>query len=264
MRIPLLEGRDFRASDRLPGSAIVNNTFVKEYLGSGDPVGKSFDMVTFGGSRLPFRAVGRVADARYRAMREPMRPVAHVPFTADYTRATFMVRTVGKNPLAMAGDLRRQIIRERPDFHVSNVRTQNELIQSHAVREQLLAMLALFFGTVALLLAGVGLYGILNYSVFQRRREIGIRMAVGAQPGSIAIHMAERAFALMLLGVIVGSALGLAAVRNIESLLFGVKATDLWMLGIPGITILLLAFLAFTPTAIRAVRIDPATTLRTE
>src|SRR5436305_6320788 len=138
-------------------------------------------------------------------------------------RATFIVRTVGDNPLALAGDLRREIVRARPDFYVSNVRTQNELIQSHTVRERLLAVLASFFGTVALLLAGVGLYAILNYSVFQRRREIGIRMAVGARPGSIAIHMAERAFAVVLLGILVGFGLGMAAVRNIESLLFGVK-----------------------------------------
>jgi len=264
MRIPLLEGRDFRASDRSPRSAIVNNAFVKEYFGRDDPIGKSFDMVTFEGSRLSFRVVGRVADARYRDMREPMRPVAYVPFTADYARGTFIVRTVGDNPLALASDLRREIVRARPDFYVSNIRTQNELIQSHTVRERLLAILASFFGTVAVLLAGVGLYGILNYSVFQRRREIGIRIAVGAKPLSIAIQMAERAFTLVLLGVVVGFALGMAAVRNIESLLFGVKATDIWMLGIPGITILMLAFLASTPAAIRAVRIDPATTLRSE
>jgi putative ABC transport system permease protein len=264
MRIPLLEGRDFRASDQAPGSAIVNNAFAKEYFGGGDPTGKSFDMVTFGGGRLSFRVVGRVGDARYRDMREPMGPVAYVPFTADYTRASFIVRTAGDNPVALAGDLRREIGRSRPDFYVSNVRTQNDLIQAHTVRERVLAILASFFGIVALLLAGVGLYGILNYSVFQRRREIGIRMAVGATPAGIAVQMAERAFAVVLLGAVVGFAVGMAAVRNIESLLFSVKATDVWIRGIPGITILMLAFVASLPAAIRAARIDPATTLRTE
>jgi len=264
MGIPLLEGKDFRPSDRTPGSAIVNSAFVKEYLGSGGPIGKSFDMVTFGGSRLSFRIVGLVADARYRDVREPMRPVAYVPFTAAYTRATFIVRTIGDNPLARATDLRREIIRARSDFHVGNIRTQDELVQSHTVRERLLAILASFFGTVALLLAGVGLYGTLNYAVLQRQREIGIRIAVGAKPGSIAIHMAETAFSVVLLGAGVGLALGMTASRYIESLLFDVKATDVWALGIPGITILMLALVASTPAAIRAARIDPATTLRAE
>jgi ABC-type antimicrobial peptide transport system permease subunit len=89
-------------------------------------------------------------------------------------------------------------------------------------------------------------------------------MALGARPGSIAVQMAERAFAVILLGILVGFGLGMAAVRNIESLLFGVKATGVWMLAIPGITILMLAFVASLPAAIRAVRIDPATTLRAE
>jgi predicted permease len=264
MEIPLLDGRDFRASDRAPGSAIVNSAFVKEYLGSGASIGKSFDMVTFGGSRLSFRIVGLVADARYRDVREPMRPVAYVPFTAACMRGTFIVRTIGDYPLALATGLRREITRARSDFRVSNIRTQNELVQSHTVRERLLAILASFFGTVALLLAGVGLYGTLNYAVLQRQREIGIRIAIGARPGSIAVHMAGTAFSVVLLGAGVGLVLGMTASRYIESLLFGVKATDVWALGIPGIAILMLAFVASAPAAIRAARIDPATTLRAE
>jgi predicted permease len=264
MRIPLLDGRDFRASNQQPGAAIVNNAFAHEYFGGHDPVGKSFDMVTFAGGHISFRVVGRVADARYRNMREPMMPIAYVPFSEDYSRGTYIVRTAGPNPRALATALRRAISSARPDFFVSNVRTQNELIDSHTVRERVLAMLALFFGAVALLLAGVGLYGLLDYTLLQRRREIGIRMALGAASGGIAILMARQAITRALLGVLVGFAFGVAAARYIQSLLYGVKATDVLMLIAPGITILLVALLAAAPAMLRATRVDPAVTLRSE
>lgn len=264
MRIPLLEGRDFRAGDEMPGSAIVNDAFAREYFGGGDPLGKSFDMVTFGGSRAPFRVVGRVADARYRDMREPMAPVAYVPFTSEYSRATFIVRTVSENPLTMASRLRQEIVRSRTDFHVSSIRTQNELIASHTVRERLLATLALFFAAIALLLAGVGLYGLLNDAVLQRRREIGIRMALGAKPGAVALRMAAQTLLMVLLGVVAGFALALAGVSYIQSLLYGVKATEIRVLAGPGVIILMLAFIASMPAMFTAARVDPARTLRAE
>jgi predicted permease len=264
MRIPLLAGRDFSAEDRMPGSAIVNDVFAKEYFGGGDPIGKSFDMVTFGGSRLSFRVVGRVADARYRDMREPMAPVAYVPFTSAYSRATFIVRTVIENPLTIASRLRQEIVRSRADFHVSSIRTQNELIESHTVRERLLAMLALFFAAIALLLAGVGLYALLNDAVLQRQREIGIRMALGAKPGAVAMRIATQTLVMVSIGVAVGLLFALAGVSYIKSLLYGVKATETGVLAAPGAIILILAFIASMPAAFSAARVDPAKTLRAE
>jgi predicted permease len=264
MRIPLLDGRDFRAGDRQPGVAIVNNAFAKEYFGGEDPVGKSFDMVTFAGGHISFRVVGRVADARYRNMREPMMPVAYLPFSQDYSRGTYIVRTAGPNPLVLSATLRRAISAARPDFFVSTVRTQNELVDSHTVRERVLAMLAVFFGAVALLLAGIGFYALLDYTVLQRRREIGIRMALGAAPGAIAIRITGQPFARAVLGMLVGFAFGLASARHIQALLFEVKATDFSTLAAPGVTILLVALIAAAPAMLRATRVDPAVTLRLE
>jgi putative ABC transport system permease protein len=264
MRIPLLGGRDFRASDRQPGAAIVNKAFAREYFGGEDPIGKSFAMVTFSGNHISFRVVGYVANARYRNMREPMMPVAYLPFSEDYSRGTYIVRTAGPNPLALSATLRRAISAARPDFFVSSVRTQNELIDSHTVRERVLAMLAVFFGAVALLLAGVGFYGLLDYTVLQRRREIGIRMALGGASTGIAIRITGQAFTRTVMGMLVGLAIGLAAARYIQMLLFGVNAMDVLTLAAPGLTILVVSLLAAAPAMLCATRVDPAVTLRSE
>jgi putative ABC transport system permease protein len=264
MRIPLLEGRDLRAEDRQPGVAIVNQAFAKEYFRSEDPVGKSFDMVSFDGDHIPYRVAGLVSNARYRDMREPMMPVAYLPFSADYARATFIVRTSGEDPLALATTLRHAITDARPDFVVSNIRTQTELIDSHSVRERILAMLALFFGGVALLLASVGFYALLDCTVLQRRREIGIRLALGETPGRIAVGVTQQAFLRAVMGMLVGLAIGLGAARQIQSLLFGVNATDVSALATPGVVVMLVALLAAAPSMLRAARLDPAVTLRSE
>jgi ABC-type antimicrobial peptide transport system permease subunit len=114
------------------------------------------------------------------------------------------------------------------------------------------------------LLAGVGLYGVLNYSVLQRRREIGIRMAIGAQAGDIARRVTVDVFFMVFVGALAGVALCLMSVRQIGSLLYQVKATDMAMLMLPSLTILTTALLAALPAVIRAVRIDPAKMLRAD
>jgi ABC-type antimicrobial peptide transport system permease subunit len=198
--------------------------------------------------------------------------VAYVPFQAIDAKggfsairhATFIVRTSSPNPLALASTLRREVPRARSEFRVSNIRTQADLVRAQTVRERLLAMLGLFFAAVALLLAGIGLYGVLDYSVLQRRREIGIRMAIGAPAVDIARRVTVDIFSMVLFGTLVGLALGMSSVRYIETLLYQVKPTDLAMLALPSLTILAAAFLAALPAVIRAVRIDPATTLRSE
>jgi predicted permease len=264
MKIPLLQGREFRADDTQPGSALVNEAFVRQYLVTGSPVGKLFDVVLNEGHRVHYQIVGVVGDARYRDMREPMRPTAYYPFKGNYSRATFLIRTISANPLAMASALRAAVPRARPGFRVSNIRTQTALIEQHTARERLLSILALFFGVVALSLAGVGLYGVLDYSVLQRQREIGIRMAIGAKSAAIARGLVFHLLALVLAGSLIGILLGFISVRFIETMLFEVKATDVGVLALPTATILAVALLAAVPAIGRAVRIDPAAMLRLE
>lgn len=265
MKIPFIDGRDFRASDAYPGVAIVNEAFAKQYLNGANPVGKSFEKTGDEGPHTRFQIVGLVRDARYRSIREPAPPVAYVPFSpVSRSEGTFIVRTVSLNPLALASTLRREVARAGPGFRVSNIRTQAEINESQTVRERLLAMLALFFAVVALALAGVGLYGVLDYSVLQRRREIGIRMAIGAQPAGVARLVTVDVFSMVLLGALAGIGLGMISVRYVESLLYQVRASDVAMLALPFLSILAAALLAALPAVIRAVRTDPVAMLRTE
>jgi predicted permease len=267
MKIPFIDGKDFRLTDTSPGAAIVNETFVKQFFNAENPIGKWFAK---GKSR--YRVVGVVRDAPYRNMREPALPVSYVPLHSidangvlqSVRTATFIVRTSASNPLALALTLRKEVPRARPEFRVSNVRTQAALVQAQTVRERLLAMLALFFAGVALLLAGVGLYGVLDYTVFQRRREIGIRMAIGARSGDIARRVTAEVFVMVFVGSLAGVGLGIGSVRYIDGLLYQVKPTDLAMLAVPSLVIVGAALLAALPAVFHAVRIDPVTMLRSE
>jgi predicted permease len=272
MKIPVVQGRDFVAADRYPGAAIVSETFAKRYFPGRNPLGRSFDQAAYEGQRIRVRIVGIVRDARYRGLRDAIPPVAYVPFHSLNDKggdeaipsAAFVVRSSGPIPLALAQVLRKEVRRAQPEFRVSNVRSQVDVNESLTVRERLLATLALFFAIVALLLAGVGLYGVLDYSVLQRRREIGIRLAVGAQAGDIARRVTADIFAMVLVGAIVGIWLGTASARYLETLLYQVKPTDLGVLALPALAIFAAAFLAAAPAVIRAIRIDPVTMLRTE
>jgi len=266
MKIPLIDGRDFRPGDVSPGSAIVNETFVKEFFNGKNPIGQSFAK----SGELPCKVVGVVRDAPYRNVHEPILPAVFVPIrridehgvVQPLSGATFIVRTSTANPMALASILRREVPRARPEFRVSNIRTQAELVRAQTLRERLLAMLGVFFAGVALLLAAIGLFGVLDYSVLQRRREIGIRMAIGAQAGDIARRVTVDAFSMVLVGALAGLALGMASTRYIESLLYQVKPTEFGVLALPSLTILGAALLAALPAVIRAVRIDPARILR--
>jgi predicted permease len=262
MKIPLREGRDLRPGDMNPPAAIVNEAFTAKYFHGQNPVGKSFSQ---GDSKSEVKIVGVAGDARYSDVRGPMEPVVYMPMDAKgLVSGTILVRTRSADPLAMAAFLRREIARIQPAFRVSNIQTQEELVRALTLRERLLAMLALFFAGVAVLLAGIGLYGVLNYSVVQRRREIGIRIAVGAQAGDIARRVTADAFLMVVLGALAGLGLGMLSVRYIDALLYEVRARDLATIAWPSLALLSAALLAAAPAVIRAVRIDPARMLRAE
>jgi predicted permease len=268
MRIPLLDGRDFSAADTNPPTAIVNVAFAKQFFNGENPVGKWFE-----NDHLRFQIVGFVQDARSRDdMRRPIRPTAYFPFhtldskgaSVPMGRGTFVVRTRTASSMALASILRQEVARAGSAIYISNIRTQVEINLAHTVRERLLSSLAMFFAAVAVLLAGIGLYGVLDYGVVERRREIGIRMAIGARACDIARRVTLETFSMVLLGTIAGVALGIASVRYVESLLYEVKGTNMRMLLVPSTILLCVALLAALPAVMRAVRIDPVAMLRAD
>jgi putative ABC transport system permease protein len=272
MKIPLLSGRDFLESDTDPDAAIVNQTFARTFLSTENPVGKSFEKTSDDNKRERLVVVGVARDADYSSIRSPMLPVVFVPFhhrdqdaaLLPVDEGTFIVRTSSPNPLALASTLRREVSRVRSPFYVSTVRTQLELNQAQTIRERLLATLAFFFGAVALLLAGVGLYGVLNYSVQQREREIGIRLALGAQLSHVIRQVAVGISLAVMVGAFAGLVIGMASQRFVQSLLYQVSATDVGVLALPGLMILVVLSIAAIPAIFRAIQVDPVTMLRTD
>jgi len=273
MKIPLINGRDFLADDADPGVAIVNRAFAREYFNGQDPVGKWFEFLGGNPKSARLQIVGFVPDARSRDnLRRPIRPTAYVPFEQrdaagllkPESRGTLVVRTASSNPLTLAPALRKLVDQWRPGFHVDNIRTQLEINRSCTIRERLLASLALFFAIVALVLGGVGLYGVLDYSVLQRRREIGVRLAIGARRVDIARGVIAGVFLVVAFGAAAGVLLGMASARYVQSLLYEVKATDVLRLWAPALGILAIVLIASLRPVFRALRIDPAETLRVE
>jgi hypothetical protein len=278
MHLQLLGGRDFRWDDEFPKVAIVNEKFAQRYFGADSAVGRSFEVTSGGGfagspgrnSRVRVNIVGVVGNARYEDMRLPLPATAYVPFRALDSRggrgfrATFIVRTKPTDPMSLASTLRREIPALQPAIRVANIVTQEKLVQSQMIRERLLATLALFFAAVALVLAAVGLYGVLSFAVLERRRELGIRIALGATSGDIAWRVMLGSFGMIALGLAAGIGLGLKSEHYIAGLLYQVKATDPDMLMVPLVTMLAAAALAALSPLLRAVHIDPAALLRSE
>jgi predicted permease len=269
MKVPIVSGRDFRPEDTSPGAAIVNETFVKIFFPGQDPIGRTFQR----GAHEPINTiVGVIPDIPYDDLREPSRAVFYVPFDeidgksapsiVDF--ATFAIHTDARNPLALAESLRQLIAQRHNGLRVSNITTQLDLVRDQTIRERLIAMLAGFFAAVALLLAGIGLYAVLNYSVLQRRREIGIRMAIGSTRAGIVRIVTLDIFLMIVLGGCAGVALGLGAARYVESLFYQVKATDADMIASPTCAMLLAALVATLPAVFRALRTDPTEILRSE
>ncbi len=269
MKIPLVAGRDFRREDTSPGAAIVNETFAKTFFPGQDPIGRTFARSA---NRPLFKIVGVTPDVPDHDLREPNRAVFYVPFDGiDDTSAptvegfaTFVIHTDSQNPLALAGSLRQLVAQRHNGLRVSNVTTQLDLVRDQTIRERMLAMLAAFFAAVALLLAGIGLYAVLNYSVLQRRREIGIRMAIGSTRAGIVRIVTLDVFRMIALGGCAGVALGFGAARYVASLFYQVKATDADMIALPACAILLTALVATLPAVLRALRTNPTEILRAE
>jgi predicted permease len=268
--IQVVRGRAFAPNDQQasPKVAIVNETAAKFYFGDRNPLGATLD---FGKSPLSdgvFKVVGVVRDTKHRSLREPAKTLrmVYLPvFQPRYPvgRLSLLIKTDG-DPVNIVSAVRQQVNALAPDILVTEILTVQQHIDASLVQERLMSTLAGFFGVLALLLSAVGLYGVLSHVVNQRAAEIGIRMALGAGAGAVVWMIMRRSLALVGIGVAVGVPAALLAARPLESMLYGLKATDSGTIAIGTCALVATAMFASYLPARRASRIDPMLALRND
>ena len=263
MGIGIVRGRGFDARDTEKSQpvVVVNEEFARRYFPNQDPIGKRLRT----SSRGPYQEIVGVArDAKYRDLREQTLPFIYIPLAQEYQRGmTLVVRTEG-DPLAAAPAVRGLMQSLNKNLPLYNVTTMASHVRAALSAERMIAVLLGVFGGVALALASIGVYGVMAYSVAQRTREIGIRVALGASRKDIIGLIVGQGMALVLLGGAAGLALSFALTRLLAGLLFGVSASD--PATYAGVTTLLagVALLACYLPARRATKVDPMVALRYE
>jgi predicted permease len=266
--VPLLAGRlfDDRDTPQSPQVAIVNETFARTVLGSGNPVGRRFwREATPDGPEERFEVIGLVKDTKYRDLRRAMPAIAYVAASQDpepESSAQLLIRTAGP-PKAMVPSLR-EGIRQADARIVATFQDYPGLLDRALVRDRVVAMLSGFFGLLALLLATLGLYGVMAFVVSRRTSEIGIRMALGAERRSIVGLVLRESLVLIAFGVLAGSVLALALARTVRSLVFGLEPTDPLTLAAAAFVLALVGLGASFLPARRASRLDPVAALHQE
>ena len=263
MNIPLVTGRTFSRSDMDPGNTpriVVNDAFARRYFGSGAAVGRSLE-ARFGPNDAggAHQIVGVVADTKY-DLRKPAEPTIYIPLR---TNGTIQVRA-GGDSAALRSRLREEVRAANRSFRVTSITSQSAVIEQTLLRERLLALLSGFFAAVGLVLAAVGLYGVLSYSVVRRTREIGIRVALGARQFNVVRAVLADAGSAALVGAACGLLGGVYLSRFVEVLLFDVTPLEFSSLALPLGLLLLSVLLAAALPAWRVARVDPVIALRDE
>jgi len=266
--IPVLLGREIGAQDTegSPQVAVINETMAHFYFHDGNPIGKKIRIDTAKERNTPIEIVGVVRDVKDHDLREPAprRFYRSIYQRMDQIAAfNFEVRTAG-DVSAITDALRKTVQSVAPTVPILSIKPVNDLANQTISNEILIAKLSSFFGVLALLLASIGLYGLMSYTVAGRTREIGVRMALGAQRVNVLWLVLREALLLVLAGVIVGIPAALLSSRLLNSMIFGLKSTDpLSMLIVTVLLGAIAAFAGFLP-ARRATKIDPVVALRYE
>jgi predicted permease len=278
--IPIVRGRDFVEGDLGPLSpaiCIVNESFVRQFFPGEDPIGKP----CYTGRRprlqgIPpvesaaFQIVAIVQDSRYSNPRGEIRPAIFLPFLQTNTgrgQMVLHVRVAG-NQGEVLQRIREEVAAVDPAMPMFDVHTLEEEMDAALVQQRLIAMLSTLFGTLALVLACVGLYGLLAFGMVQRTTEIGIRLALGARRADVVWLVVSEALLLVVIGMAIGVPAALAATRfassQISGLVFGLKATDPWTIALAALALVAVAIPAAYLPARRAARVDPMVVLRRE
>jgi len=268
MQIPLRAGRDFGPQDiteNAPLVGIANEALVRQYFQNEDPIGKRI-----GWARDPqihwITIVGVVGDVRHFGLDLPELPALYSPYTQINPWKRWMsiaARTEG-NPNAMAQSIKQEIWKVDPQLPVSRVETMDEMTAgSFAARRFNMSLLTLFAG-LALVLAAIGIYGVMSYAVTQRTQEIGIRMALGARTSDVLRIVLRNGMTLVLIGIALGLGGAFVLTRLMVTLLFGVTPTDAFTIGLVSMVLIVVAFIACFIPARRATKVDPLVALRYE
>ena len=267
MGIPLLAGREFTASDTAaaPKVAIVSERVVREYLPGGPREALGRRVRVWGNSEW-LTVVGVVADIRQRGLDQEVKPMIYAPFQQDrsgFVRfVSFVARTA--TPTGVAEGIRAEIRRAAPDLPIESTVTMGEAVAASVAQPRFRTLLVVLFATAATLIATCGIYGLMAYTVTQRRREIGVRMALGADRGDVLRLVLTRALHIVAAGVIVGLAGAVGVTRVLQTFLFDVTPTDPMAFTIVTLLLMAVGLMAAWLPARRATRIDPCAALRAE
>ncbi|HVG21877.1 MAG TPA: ABC transporter permease [Blastocatellia bacterium] len=265
MGIPLLRGRNFTDLEDSEARHVVliSEAMARQRFPGEDPIGKRIRVMMFEKPN-PTEIIGVVGDVRYDSLTDEAEPTVYFPHPElTYEFMTLVIRTTG-DPSEMAPAVRGELRAIDPDQPVSDLRTMNQVMSDTVGRARFNTLLLGLFAGLATLLAAVGIFGVMNYSVTLRAHEIGIRMALGAQPGGVLMLILRQGLALTLAGIVIGLAGGLALTRVLSGLLFGVGATDPTTFAVMVLLLAVVSLVACYIPARRATRVDPLIGLRYE
>jgi len=264
MGIPILAGRGLteRDAEQAPKVAVINETAARKYFPNENPIGRRFGSSVETSGQVEI--VGILRDVKYNRIREAAPPTMYVPYRQGRAGgAVFEIRTAAAAGTVM-GSLREAVRQIDPNLPLTDVSTQIEQVEKRFAQEKVFAQAYTLFGALALLIASVGLFGLMSYSVSRRTNEIGIRMALGAQREHVLGQVMRESMTLVAVGVVLGVAAALAASQFITTLLFGLAATDARTLVVAVAMMVTVSAIAGYLPARRASKVDPMVALRYE
>jgi putative ABC transport system permease protein len=267
MKIPVLQGRAFNRTDTKdsPLVIMINEAFAKRYFPDRNPIGQQVMIDRPQNQSPPCEVVGVLGNTRHDSLAEPPGPEMYVPFAQDPSRSLDIVlRVSSTNLVGLQADVKRAVHEVDKDLFVPRLEPMTTFLSSQLARPRFNMMLLAIFASVAMILAAIGIYGVIAYSVTQRTREIGIRMALGAQKTQMLGMVLRQSLTLVVIGITIGFVVALAATRVMGTLLYGVGANDLSIYATVIFLLATAALLASYIPARRAMKVDPMVALRYE
>jgi predicted permease len=266
MGIPHLAGRDFAASDRIdtPLVAVISESLARRHLPGENPIGKSLNVNVGRPGGMRVEIVGVVGDIKFGALDSEVRPTVYIPHTQLAIGLMTLLARTDRDPLSLVNDVATAVHSIDPELPLADVRTMEEVVDATLARPRTVAVLLTAFALMALVLAGVGVYGVMAYSVAQRTQEIGVRMALGATPRSVFQLVIGQALRLIGVGVVAGVLAASGLTRLLETLLFETEPLDLWTFVATAVVLVGVATLASYVPARRGTRVSPVDALRAE